>query len=357
MTLPAGYYERLIASLPDAVVAVDRTGQIILWNPAAEALFDRSATRALGRPAGELLGPGSQIVRDIRGVLASGESRLLADGQFERRDGRTLPISLVASPLLSHDGAVTGVVAIVRDLSRLKQLEDEVRRGERLSALGGMAVGIAHEIRNPLGAIRGAAQLLRREAGPGSPWEQHVEVMFREIDRVNRIMEQLLDLARPIPLNIVPVNLAQLLDRILLLHEEIGREQSVQIVRHYDPSLPPVPGDEDRLAQVFLNLVKNGLEAMPGGGTLTIATRLPLTSPFETTQRALVEVQVRDEGEGIAPELLDRVFDPFVTTKTGGLGLGLAIAHRIIEEHQGAITVESHPGKGTAFSCFLPFKR
>jgi len=357
MTLPAGYYERLIASLPDAVVAVDRTGQIILWNPAAEALFDRSATRALGRPVGELLGPGSQIVRDIRGVLGSGESRLLADGELERRDGRTLPVSLVASPLLSHDGAVTGAVAIVRDLSRLKQLEDEVRRGERLSALGGMAVGIAHEIRNPLGAIRGAAQLLRREAGPGSPWEHHVEVMLREIDRVNRIMEQLLDLARPIPLNLVLVNLAQLLDRILLLHEDAGHEQSVRMVRHYDPSLPPVPGDEDRLAQVFLNLVRNGIEAMPGGGTLTIVTRLPLTSPFETAHRPLVEVQVRDEGEGIAPELLERVFDPFVTTKAQGLGLGLAIAHRIIEEHQGAITVESQPGKGTAFSCFLPFKR
>ena len=357
MTLPAGYYERLIASLPDAVVAVDRTGQIILWNPAAEALFDRSATRALGRPVGELLGPGSQIVRDIRGVLASGESRLLADGELERRDGRTLPVSLVASPLLSHDGAVTGAVAIVRDLSRLKQLEDEVRRGERLSALGGMAVGIAHEIRNPLGAIRGAAQLLRREAGPGSPWEHHVEVMLREIDRVNRIMEQLLDLARPIPLNLVLVNLAQLLDRILLLHEDAGRQQSVRMVRHYDPSLPPVPGDEDRLAQVFLNLVRNGIEAMPGGGTLTIVTRLPLTSPFETAHRPLIEVQVRDEGEGIAPELLERVFDPFVTTKAQGLGLGLAIAHRIIEEHQGVITVESQPGKGTAFACFLPFKR
>ena len=357
MTLPAGYYERLIASLPDAVVAVDHAGQVILWNPAAEALFDRSATRALGRPLKELLGPGSQIVRDIHGVLASGESRLLADGELERRDGRTLPVSLVASPLLSADGTVTGAVAIVRDLSRLKQLEDEVRRGERLSALGGMAVGIAHEIRNPLGAIRGAAQLLRREVGPDSPWEDHVEVMLREIDRVNRIMEQLLDLARPIPLDIVPVNLAQLLDRILLLHEEVARQQFVQVVRHYDPSLPPVPGDEDRLAQVFLNLVKNGLEAMPGGGTLTITTRLPFPSPFETAHRPLVEVQVRDEGQGIVPQLLERVFDPFVTTKAQGLGLGLAIAHRIIEEHQGAITVESQPGKGTAFSCFLPFKR
>ncbi len=357
MTLPAGYYERLIASLPDAVVGVDRDGQVILWNPAAEALFERAATRALGRPIGELLGPAAELVRELHGVLGSGDSRLVADGGFQRRDGRAVPVSVVASPLLSGDGAVTGAVAILRDLSRLRQLEDDVRRGERLSALGGMAVGIAHEIRNPLGAVRGAAQLLRREAGPGSPWEHHVEVMLREIDRVNRIMEQLLDLARPIPLTVVPVNLPHLLDRILLLQEELARQQSVQILRHYDPSLPPVSGDEDRLAQVFTNLVKNGLEAMPGGGHLTVATRLPLTSPFGTVDRPMVEVQVRDEGEGIPPELLDRVFDPFVTTKARGLGLGLAISHRIIEEHQGAIQVESQPGKGATFSCFLPFKR
>ena len=357
MSLPAGYYERLIASLPDAVVAVDRAGQVILWNPAAEELFQRSAPRALGRSAEELWGPASPLVRDIQGVLTTCESRLLADGELERRDGRALPVSLVVSPLLSSEGAVTGAVAIVRDLSRLKQLEDEVRRGERLSALGAMAVGIAHEIRNPLGAIRGAAQLIRREAEPRSPWEPHIEVMLREIDRVNRIMEQLLDLARPTPLSLVPVNLAQLLDRILLLHEEVARQQSVQILRHYDPSLPPIPGDEDRLAQVFLNLVKNGIEAMPTGGALTITTRLPLTSPFETAHRPLVEVQIRDDGEGIAPDLLVHVFDPFVTTKAGGLGLGLAIAHRIVEEHEGAMTIESQPGKGTVFSCYLPLRR
>src|SRR3990172_10837927 len=141
MSLPAGYYERLIASLPDAVVAVDRAGQVILWNPAAEELFQRWAPGALGRSAEELWGPASPLVRDIQGVLATCESRLLADGELERRDGRALPVSLVVSPLLSSEGAVTGAVAIVRDLSRLKQLEDEVRRGERLSALGAMAVG------------------------------------------------------------------------------------------------------------------------------------------------------------------------------------------------------------------------
>jgi nitrogen-specific signal transduction histidine kinase len=223
-----------------------------------------------------------------------------------------------------------------------------------------MALALAHEIRNPLGAIRGVAQLLGDELGGAGPFREHVTVMLAEIDRVNRVMEALLDLGRPLTFTFGFVNLHELLERVSLLAEPAARAHEVQLVRRYDPSLPPLWADADRLIQVFQNLVQNGIEAMPGGGRLTLTTRVSLDTVYGgrvdlgAGPRPLVEVQVTDGGEGIPAELLDRVFDPFVTTKPRGLGLGLALAHRIVEEHHGALRVASPPGKGTTFSCYLP---
>jgi nitrogen-specific signal transduction histidine kinase len=223
-----------------------------------------------------------------------------------------------------------------------------------------MALALAHEIRNPLGAIRGVAQLLGDELGGTGPFRDHVTVMLAEIDRVNRVMEALLDLGRPLTFTFGFVNLHELLDRVSLLAEPAARAHEVQLVRRYDPSLPPLWADADRLVQVFQNLVQNGIEAMPGGGRLTLTTRLSLDTVFGgrvdvgAGPRPLVVVQVTDEGEGIPGGFLDRVFDPFVSTKPRGLGLGLALAHRIVEEHRGALRVQSTPGKGTTFSCYLP---
>jgi two-component system nitrogen regulation sensor histidine kinase GlnL len=150
-----------------------------------------------------------------------------------------------------------------------------------------------------------------------------------------------------------------LLGRVCLLAEPAASAQTVQLVRRYDPSLPALWADADRLTQVFQNLVQNGIEAMPGGGRLTLTTRLSLDPVYAKVDvgggpRPLVEVLVTDEGEGIPEELRDRVFDPFVTTKPRGLGLGLALSHRIIEEHRGAVRVQSTPGKGTTFAVYLP---
>jgi signal transduction histidine kinase len=183
--------------------------------------------------------------------------------------------------------------------------------------------------------------------------------MLGEVDRVNRVMEALLDLGRHMTFHFGPVNLHELLERVCLLAEPAARRQDVQLVRRYDPSLPALRADPDRLTQVFQNLVQNGIEAMPGGGRLTLTTRVSLDAVYGkvdagTGPRPLVEVQVTDEGDGIPPDILDRVFDPFVTTKPRGLGLGLALSARIVEEHRGALRVASSTGKGTTFTCYLP---
>jgi two-component system nitrogen regulation sensor histidine kinase GlnL len=301
-------------------------------------------------------------VRRLGETLATGESRSEAESVIERSDGRQVPVSIVTAPLNGHDGAVEAAVVVLRDLSRIRQLEAEVRRGETLAAAGRMAVGLAHEVRNPLGAIRGAVQLLKRELGADSRLGEYTDVLLTEVDRVNRIIEMLLDLARPVQLRPVPLNLHQLLERVTMLNEEAARERGVALIRRYDPSLPPILGDEDRLLQVFHNLVRNALEAMGRGGRLTLTTRVSLNPLFGkmdlgTGQRSMVEALVADEGAGIPAAVRARIFDPFFTTKDKGLGLGLAICHRILEEHRGAIQLESAEGRGTLVTCFLPIAR
>jgi two-component system nitrogen regulation sensor histidine kinase GlnL len=352
-------FEAVLAGLPDAVIAVDAELRVFFWNTAAEELTGRSARRAEGRMLKEVFAGDAAIVRRLAETLATGESRSAADSTIERVDRRELPVSLVTAALFAKDGTVAGAVAVLRDLSRIRQLEAEVRRGETLAAAGRMAVGLAHEIRNPLGAIRGAVQLLARELGSESPLQEYTSVLLTEVDRVNRIIEMLLDLARPVPVRPVPLNLHQLLERVALLTEETARTRQISIIRRYDPSLPPVLGDEDRLVQVFHNLVRNAMEAMGDGGKVTLATRVSLNPLFGKMDlgsgpRSMVEAQVIDEGSGIPSEARARVFDPFFTTKAHGLGLGLAICHQILEQHRGAIDIQSEEGRGTTVTCFLP---
>ena len=355
-------FQAVLAGLPDAVIAVDEALRVVFWNAAAEELMARSARRMEGRVLKEVFTPDASLVRRLSETLSMGLSRSETETSIERPDHRVVPVSIVTAPLFDHGGRVEAAVAVVRDLSRIRQLEAEVRRGETLAAAGRMAVGLAHEIRNPLGAIRGAVQLLGRELGAQSPLQEYTSVLLTEVDRVNRIIEMLLDLARPVAIRPAPVNLHQLLERVAVVTEAGAREQRVSIVRRYDPSLPPILGDEDRLVQVFHNLVRNAIEAMPHGGQLTLSTRVSLNPLFGKMdlgagQRSMVEAQVMDEGTGIPAAARARIFDPFFTTKERGLGLGLAICHQVLEQHHGAIQIDSAEGRGTQVTCFLPIAK
>lgn len=355
-------YETFLSGLPDAVVGVDDALRIILWNAAAEALTGKSARRIQGRTLKEVFAPDSSLVRHLSETLRSGESRSEAEAMIAGAAGHLVPVSILTAPVAKGSGNVEAAVAVLRDLSRIHQLEEEVRRGETLATVGRTAVGLAHEIRNPLSAIRGAVQLLRKELGDEARWGEYTDVLIKEVDRVNRILEALLDLGRPVQLRLAPLNLHQLLERVALLSEEMAASRGVHIVKRYDPSLPPILADEDRIIQVFHNLVRNAIEAMPRGGYVTLTTRLSMNPLFAKVDlgsgtRLLVEVQVSDEGQGIPEALRGKIFDPFITTKESGLGLGLALSHRILEEHKGAIQLQSLPGKGTTVSCFLPIAK
>jgi two-component system nitrogen regulation sensor histidine kinase GlnL len=355
-------FETVLAGLPDAVVAVDTSLRVVFWNSAAEGLTGRSSRRASNRQLKELIPPDSSLIRHLLETVRTGESRSESEAELETPDGRVLPVSIVTAPLFDRSGHLEAAVAVLRDISRLRQLEAEVRRGETLAAAGRMAVSLAHEIRNPLSAIRGAVQLLARSLGDDPRLREYTDVLIKEVDRVNRIIERALDLARPVELRRVVLNLHHVLERVALVASQNAEAQGVTIVRRYDPSLPPILGDEDQLIQVFHNLVRNAIEAMPGGGRLTLTTRISLNPLFSkldfgTGQRAMVEVQVADEGPGIPATIRSRVFDPFFTTKPSGLGLGLALCHRVLEEHRGAMTLDSAEGRGTTVICVLPIAK
>jgi two-component system nitrogen regulation sensor histidine kinase GlnL len=231
--------------------------------------------------------------------------------------------------------------------------------------LGVVASGLAHEIKNPLAGIRGAAQLLQGRVRQDSSAVEYTTVMIREIDRLSGLLEQLLKLSAPPPLEARRVNVHKILTEVLLLERETLSPHQ-RIHTRFDPSLPEVLGDEAQLAQVFRNLIKNALQALVGrrGGELTITTRMATNFHLlrSETQHAngasrkgrVLAIDFADNGSGITPEHLSRLFTPFFTTKTKGTGLGLAVSQKIVAQHGGTIRAESDPGQGTVFHVYLP---
>jgi two-component system nitrogen regulation sensor histidine kinase GlnL len=243
---------------------------------------------------------------------------------------------------------------VLRDLSRVRELEEQLRRSDRLAALGVLAAGVAHEVRNPLAGVRAAAQLLEREPIFPAGLREFTGVIIREVDRLNRLVDDLLTFAGRRPPTIAACNLNQLADEALRLEASRVQTARVAVARQYDPALPLVAGDADRLLQVFLNLIRNGAEAMQGrGGELTVRTRFERLST-QCGGRAAGVVEIVDTGPGIPAEVRGKLFTPFFTTKDGGTGLGLPISLRIVEEHGGALEAQSEAGQGTTFRVWLP---
>jgi signal transduction histidine kinase len=251
-----------------------------------------------------------------------------------------------------------GLVAMVllfyiqnRHLSRLQAMGERLHQAERLSSLGKLGAGVAHEIRNPLNAISIAVQRLKREFIPADEDRQaefqHItQVLREEIGRLNAIVEDFLSLSRSGRLDIRPQSIENFLQKTLFLVQEEAKTRGIQIQAHGADSCPPIPMDLQKMQQVMLNLLKNALESIPGEGRITLAA--------EPAGKEYIRITVADTGKGMSPEEQQRIFDPYYTTKERGVGLGLAIAHEIILAHGGNIRVRSEPGQGTTFEIFLP---
>ena len=349
-------WENILASLEDGVIVIDRHGRISFFNQAAEVLTDLSASQSLQQPYAALFKKNPWLGEMVRKTEPPHQGSARGEGDLVSQRGRRVPVNLTVSPLLDRYGRSLGSILLLRDLTRHKELEEDLKRSDRLALLGTLAAGLAHEIKNPLGGIKGAAQLLKREVERSLSLVQYADIMIREVDRVNLLMEQLLDLSRPTKLNLDSLNIHEVLDGVLLLEREAVPEWNVAVKKNFDPSLPPIRGDRAQLTQVFLNLVKNALQAMNGSGCLTLTTRIETDFHIRKQGKErgkFIWVDIDDNGPGIREEDLPQIFSPFFTTKNNGAGLGLAICYRIIKEHGGLIRVEGREGKGATFKVSL----
>lgn len=354
-------YARVIDNIDRAVIAIDTEGKIALFNPAAQVCTGLSERQCLGRPYETLFAGQERLLSMIRTAFETGRS--ISDDeniQLQRTGTQPLPVSLSVSPIYTDSAEQEGVVLIIRDLSRVRELEEAERRADRLAMLTTLAAGLAHEIKNPLGGIKGAAQLLAMEIDEASGLREYTDIMIKEVERVNGIIEELMDLSRPRPVQTTEVNLSHILSDIVLFQREAHRGKKIEFQLDLDPSIPPILGDDNLLTRLFLNLIKNAGEAIEKKGRVTIVTKVSseyqLTNPGERPV-PMILVEIRDTGSGITPDELEKIFTPFYTTKILGNGLGLATCQNIVNSHRGFLRVESHPGEGTLFTVSLPFIR
>jgi two-component system, NtrC family, nitrogen regulation sensor histidine kinase GlnL len=355
----------ILTGIVDGVVVTDAQGQVIIWNRAAEEMTGIAAAEALGKAMRIVFAENPAVVSQIEKTFTTGRSYSDYETELAARHRQPLPIGLVTSVLADEEGVPMGVISTIRDQAGVRDLKERMRRSDRLATLGMIAAGIAHEVKNPLVGIRGAAQLMRSELRSvaassrqdSRSFEEYLDVIMKEADRLNNVLEGILDFTRLSPSEIKGLNIHSIIDRVLLLHEEQARQSNIVLSRMYDPSLPEVLGNEDQLVQVFLNIIKNAVEVMPAGGKLTVLTRM--SDLFTSVQadgkkHRLMVIKVSDTGKGITQEHLNDIFTPFFTTKDRGVGLGLALSYQIVQEHLGTIRVESHEGEGTTFSVYLP---
>lgn len=351
------YYANIIDSVGDGVIVLDAEGYVTLMNPAAEEITGISRRQAQGNPFQSLFGGEPTLVEMVGKTAATGMTINDHENIVLRRGGHPTPVSAATSPLIQDNGERIGTILVLRDLTNIRDLERAVRHADRLSMLGTLAAGLAHEVKNPLGGIKGSAQLLEMELPDGSELRDYTRVMLREVERVNRIVEELLDLAAPRKLRLGQVNLHKILGDILILQKQTVGSRNVTFQQQFDPSIPPILADEGLLTQLFLNLVKNAVEAVGDAGLIRITSRV--LADYSMTQKGerrsrMVAIEVSDDGPGITPEQMENLFTPFFTTKTKGTGLGLAICQKIVAEHRGMIKVDSAQGRGTTFTVMLP---
>ncbi|RMD87515.1 MAG: PAS domain S-box protein [Calditrichaeota bacterium] len=336
------YTGNILENMADAVVAVNHQGRITLFNRAAEKLFGKLSPQVVGKSC-----------RDIIGEQTSLLDQTLQTGQ-EVRDrevvyhfnGHEKVLSVTTTLLRNNRGEIDSAVAVLKDLTEKKAWEERLRRQEKLTAMGELASGVAHEIRNPLNAISIIAQRLNVEFTPTENQEEYrdlVNSVISETKRVGSIIQRFLEFARPPKLNLQRLCLNQVIAQAVKLVENEAKEKGIQLKFEKGEKVELFI-DGNQMEQVFLNLLQNSLQATPAGGAITVRV-------FKMDHEAVVEVS--DTGEGIPPENLNRIFDLYFTTKPEGTGMGLSLSHRIVTEHGGRIEVTSKVNEGSTFRVVL----
>jgi two-component system sensor histidine kinase HydH len=329
--------------MPIGLMAVDKNMRIALSNNTAGSILSISPPDISGKGAEEILPLALwkliSGLEDHKGVIETEIECIL-------NDGKVVPLEVSATELKDEKGDFLGYIILFKDLSEVRSLRREVARSQRLASIGSLAAGVAHEIRNPLSSIKGFAVYFK-ERQEKEEDKQIAGIMIQEVDRLNRVVSQLVELSRPVSVSKKPVSLRAVIENSLKLLERDATEKKIEIKTGFMADDLKIAIDGDRINQVLLNLYLNAIESMEKGGRLSV-------SLSEEEGGAIIKIS--DTGAGIGEKDLPHIFDPYFTTKTTGTGLGLAIVHNIIEAHDGKITVESRPGEGTTFTLFLPGK-
>jgi two-component system sensor histidine kinase HydH len=343
LTRMKAFSDSLVENMPMGLVAIDQQERVIAFNQTAESILRRPAGDAMGKKAMEVL-PDTcgKLLRD----LEEGSIIIQKEVECSVEEGAIIPLEVIAASLRDQEEDFLGYVFLFRDMTEIRHLKREIERSQRLASLGSLAAGVAHEIRNPLSSIKGFATYFRERYRENQEDSRTADIMVKEVERLNRVIGQLLEFSRPLEMKLERRAMEPLILHALKVMEGQAREKGITVRTDLPHSAPEVMVDPDKMEQVLLNLYLNAIGAMEKGGVLSVALR---TDPGRR-----VRIVISDTGSGIRKEDLPRIFDPYFTTRPAGTGLGLAIVHKIVEAHDGEIRVESETGKGTAVSVILP---
>ncbi|MCF6249301.1 MAG: ATP-binding protein [Desulfobacula sp.] len=339
------FSDNLVENMPMGLIVTDMNNQVVSVNPAAKKILNIQA-QFHAKDIYTLL---PEQLKKV--LISSGTGTRLIEKEIhiDRAEHQSIQIEVIASPLSDKEDNSLGVLMIIRDKTELNRLKNEMEQNKRLAAIGRLAAGVAHEIRNPLSSLKGYATFFKEIFDADSQNHTIADVMIKEVDRLNRVVSELVELAKPVAISRNPVDLGEL---ILENAQQIAYEpdaQKIDIRTNIDPDLPAIHADADRLKQVLLNLCLNSIQAMDGSGTLGVTlTKAPSSEK--------IIICISDTGTGIKKEDIPSIFEPYFTTKLSGTGIGLAIVHNIVKAHQGKIEVKSKLTKGTVFTITLPIK-
>lgn len=351
------YLHNILESLTTGVIVVDQNGHITTFNKTSGLITGLNPGNCLGKPLSELF-EYDLFENLVARLTKTGGIPLSVDREITAGNGRTVHVRASASPVWDNHEQQIGTVLILQDMTQVRHLEREAQRNQRLRAMGEMAAGIAHEIRNPLGSIELFASILKRDLGPDEEKIKLVEHIRSGVKNMDRIISTLLLFAKSPRPSQQKCDINQLLSGLLKGSSDILIPDTVKIAQNFGKNEMWVNGDAQLLKQVFLNLIRNGIQAMPTGGELGLATEKAdaalKKSGKNQDHRHFITITVSDTGTGIDSEDLAQIFNPFFSTKNKGTGLGLSISHNIIKAHQGTIDAESEKGKRTRFIVKLP---
>ena len=348
------YTDNILRSLTTGIVTIDLEGRVVTLNPAAELMTGFFAGEATGRYCSELFSHTAEIGDLLMETLTTRTGIGGVALTLRRRNGATVPVEFSTAPLRAGEGKDLGVVGMLRDVSLVRQLESQLRRSDRLAAVGTLAAGLAHEIKNPLTSLLTFSRHLQRRFEDQGFREKFQRVVPHELERINAIVERLLELSRPARLDFQQVRVPALLERVLELYANQIETKGIDVSREYARDLPRIDADPEALYRALVNLVGNALDATGDAGRLTLRAGWANGERLPTRRARLVAIEVEDNGAGIPESDAERVFNPFFTTKDTGTGLGLALTHKIVEDHGGTVHFKSATGRGTTFRIVLP---